>query len=59
MLGFVGAAWEFQEGSAVDPLLAGCGLEAHDLGRLKSDTSPYPSDTLPIRVAGLRPFGFS
>ena len=31
----VGRGWEMQEGLAVEPLLLGCGLKAHDLKRLK------------------------
>ena len=31
----VGRGWEMQEGLAVEPLLLGCGLKAHDLKRLE------------------------
>ena len=36
---FVGAAGVIQEGIAVDPLLAECELEAHDLYQTKFDCS--------------------
>ncbi len=52
---FVGAAGVIQEGIAVDPLLAVCELEAHDLYQaeldyVKSRCNPIGNKKYPVRL---------
>ena len=49
----VGRSWEIQEGLAVEPLLVGCGLKAHDLKRLEYQPKQI-NHGCPVKIVRLR-----